>query len=263
MLFDVPRPAARIRAGVAHVPGFLDVSAQAELVSQARDLARRGRMDRPGVGSGQMSVFILSVGREWRTRPYRYVPSELALPEQWIALGRSALATAARVAPELADDLFRPEAALVNYYPPGSSMGLHVDANEESSAPVVSLSIGDEALFRIGHTEGRTRPWDDVTLMSGDLIVFGGPARRAYHGVPAVRPGTAPVGCGIKEGRLNITLRQVDRGGGAANADVHTRREQGKCTELNIVQSSSCRPGTSGPSQQSNSGDIIHDHRRG
>lgn len=211
MLFDVPRPAARIRAGVAHVPGFLDVSAQAELVSQARDLARRGRMDRPVVGSGQMSVFILSVGREWRTRPYRYVPSELALPEQWIALGRSALATAARVAPELADDLFRPEAALVNYYPPGSSMGMHVDANEVSDAPVVSLSIGDEALFRIGHTEGRTRPWDDVTLMSGDLIVFGGPARRAYHGVPAVRPGTAPVGCGIKEGRLNITLRQVDR----------------------------------------------------
>ena len=212
MLFEspIPRPATRIREGVAHVPGFLGVSAQAGLVAQARELAGRGRMERPVVGSGQMSVYILSVGREWRTNPYRYVPSELPLPDDWVSLARGALAAAARVAPELQVD-FQPEAALVNYYPPGSSMGLHVDANEESSAPVVSLSIGDEALFRIGHTEGRTRPWDDVTLMSGDLIVFGGPARRAYHGVPAVRPGTAPVGCGIKEGRLNITLRQVDR----------------------------------------------------
>lgn len=213
MLFDapIPRPAIRIREGVAHVPGFLDLSAQASLVSRARELARRGRMERPVVGSGQMSVYILSVGREWRTNPYRYDPSDLELPAAWVSLARGALRAAAEVAPELRADLFRPEAALVNYYPPGSSMGLHVDANEESGAPVVSLSIGDEALFRIGHTEGRTRPWDDVTLMSGDLIVFGGPARRAYHGVPAVRPGTAPAGCGIAEGRLNITVRQVER----------------------------------------------------
>lgn len=212
MLFDAPfhRPAVHLRAGVAHVPGFLRPAEQADLVAQARELARRGRMERPRVGSGQMSVYILSVGREWRTRPYRYVPAELELPEPWVLLARSALAAAAEVAPELVTPTFRPEAALVNYYPPGSAMGLHVDANEVSEAPVVSLSIGEEALFRIGHTEGRTRPWDDVTLMSGDLVVFGGPARRAYHGVPAVRPGTAPEGCGLREGRLNITIRQVD-----------------------------------------------------
>ncbi len=214
VLFDAPfhRPARHLRPGVAHLPGHLPVGEQAAVVSQARDLARRGRMGRPVVGAGQMSVYVLSVGREWRTNPYRYVPSDLALPAEWTAWARGALATAAGVAPELAGwvEGFRPEAALVNYYPPGSSMGLHVDADEESEAPVISLSIGDEALFRIGHVEAPTRPWDDLTLMSGDLVVFGGPARRAYHGVPVVRPDTAPSGCGVREGRLNITVRQVD-----------------------------------------------------
>ena len=126
--------------------------------------------------------------------------------------GGRALLDAARISPDLAPwaAAYRADVALVNYYPPGSSMGLHVDAMEESPAPVVSLSIGDEALFRMGGTEGRSKPWDDVLLMSGDLLVFGGPARRAYHGVPRIRPGTPPAGCGVAEGRLNITIRQVD-----------------------------------------------------
>ena len=219
MLFEspIPRPATRIREGVAHVPGFLGVSAQAGLVAQARELARRGRMERPVVGSGQMSVHTLSLGQFWAANPYRYVTSvggvdAAPIPLAWSELAQRALVAAADIAPELvpwATGEFRAEAALVNYYAPDAKMGLHVDANEESAAPVVSLSIGDEALFRIGHTEGRTRPWNDVTLMSGDLIVFGGPARWAYHGVPAIRPDTAPAGCGLREGRMNITIRQV------------------------------------------------------
>ena len=88
-------------------------------------------------------------------------------------------------------------------------MGMHVDAFEESPAPVISLSIGDEALFRMGHTEARTRPWDDITLCSGDLVVFGGPKRFAYHGVVRVNDGTLPEACGLSEGRINITIRQV------------------------------------------------------
>ena len=88
-------------------------------------------------------------------------------------------------------------------------MGMHVDADEASVAPVVSLSVGDEALFRIGGTEHRNRPWDDIALLSGDLVVFGGVKRRAYHGVPSVRAGTLPDGCGLYEGRLNVTLRQL------------------------------------------------------
>ncbi|AGF71229.1 alpha-ketoglutarate-dependent dioxygenase AlkB [Corynebacterium halotolerans] len=216
------RPAVLVAPGVAHLPGWLPVSEQERLVSQARAIARSVAgtplaMHRPVVGTGQMSAYILSLGRYWRTRPYGYVRSlggvdVPAVPPEYGRLARAALSAASGVAEELApwaDGAFRAETALVNYYPSGASMGLHVDANEVSEAPVVSLSIGDEAVFRMGNVHGRTRPWSDVTLMSGDLVVFGGPARRAYHGVPVVRDGTAPAGCGLCEGRINITIRQV------------------------------------------------------
>ena len=86
-------------------------------------------------------------------------------------------------------------------------MGQHQDKDERSLAPVVSLSLGDTCVFRFGNTENRNRPWDDIELESGDLFVFGGPSRLAYHGVPRTRPGTAPPEIGVR-GRLNLTLRE-------------------------------------------------------
>jgi alkylated DNA repair protein (DNA oxidative demethylase) len=96
--------------------------------------------------------------------------------------------------------------ALINFYDGDARMGMHRDADEKSDAPVVSLSLGDTCVFRFGNPETRTRPWTDVELRSGDLFVFGGPSRLAYHGVPRVHPGTAPPELGLT-GRLNITLR--------------------------------------------------------
>lgn len=222
MLFDdLPRPAARITDGVAHLPAHLALADQHALVTQAREIARTVAgtpvgMHRPQLQSGQMSAYIMSLGWHWSTRPYGYVAQVEGyrvppLPERFVALARHALAEAASVDGTLSPwvESFTPEIALVNYYPPGAHMGMHVDANEESNAPVVSLSIGDEALFRIGGTENRNKPWDDVVLMSGDLIVFGGPKRRAYHGVVEVRDQTLPAGCGLSEGRINITIRQL------------------------------------------------------
>jgi alkylated DNA repair protein (DNA oxidative demethylase) len=84
---------------------------------------------------------------------------------------------------------------------------MHQDKDEESLAPVVSLSIGDACRFRFGNTETRTKPYQDIELGSGDLFVFGGPSRLAYHGVTKVHPGTAPDGCGLETGRINITMR--------------------------------------------------------
>ena len=71
---------------------------------------------------------------------------------------------------------------------------------------MVSASLGDTCVFRFGNTESRNRPYTDVELRSGDLFVFGGPSRMAYHGVPRVRPGTADPALGLR-GRLNITVR--------------------------------------------------------
>ena len=87
-------------------------------------------------------------------------------------------------------------------------MGMHQDKDERSGAPVVSLSIGDTCVFRFGNTESRGRPYTDVELGSGDLFVFGGASRFAYHGVPKVYPGTADPALGLT-GRLNLTLRET------------------------------------------------------
>jgi alkylated DNA repair protein (DNA oxidative demethylase) len=86
-------------------------------------------------------------------------------------------------------------------------MGQHQDKDEHSRAPVVSLSLGDACVFRFGNTVDRKRPWTDIELESGDLFVFGGESRLAFHGVPKIRPGTAPYELGLR-GRLNLTLRE-------------------------------------------------------
>jgi alkylated DNA repair protein (DNA oxidative demethylase) len=104
-----------------------------------------------------------------------------------------------------------PEACLVNLYGPAAKMGLHQDRDEEDfSAPVLSLSLGDTCLFRIGGTRRRdaTR---SLRLSSGDALVLGGASRLAFHGVDRIFPGTStllPDG-----GRINLTLRRVTRPG--------------------------------------------------
>lgn len=104
-----------------------------------------------------------------------------------------------------------PEACLVNYYAPGAKMGLHVDADEISDAPVVSVSLGDRALFRIGGL-ARTGPTNSVWLSSGDVCMLGGPSRRAYHGVDRTVPQSSTLLAGAfpEGGRINLTLRRVN-----------------------------------------------------
>jgi alkylated DNA repair protein (DNA oxidative demethylase) len=100
-----------------------------------------------------------------------------------------------------------PECCLVNLYRPGAKMGLHQDRDEKDvSAAVVGISLGDEALFRIGGAArgGKTQ---SVVLASGDVIAFGGSARLAYHGIDRIRPGTSRLLPG--GGRLSLTLRRV------------------------------------------------------
>jgi alkylated DNA repair protein (DNA oxidative demethylase) len=90
--------------------------------------------------------------------------------------------------------------------------GMHQDKDERSDAPVVSLSLGDTCVFRFGKSSGRNKPYTDIELVSGDLFVFGGASRFAFHGVPRVYPGTADPRLGLA-GRLNITARVTGLGG--------------------------------------------------
>ncbi|GAA0205687.1 alpha-ketoglutarate-dependent dioxygenase AlkB [Corynebacterium riegelii] len=213
MLFDaLPRTPSNPLPGVVHLPNFLSVEEQAALVKQARDIANQVKgtpvaMRRPRVGQGQMAAWLLSLGWFWQTQPYRLVREVdgHAVPE--VPANYQVMANNIMDHARAIDPLVGPtptvETALVNFYPPGAGMGLHVDAEEESDNAVVSLSIGEETIFRIQET--------DLLLMSGDALVFGGPARRAYHGVKAPREATGPETTGLKEGRINITMRQVHR----------------------------------------------------
>lgn len=158
-----------------------------------------------------MSVRTVCLG--WHWQPYRYTRTaedvgggQVAPFPEWLAhLGRSALAAAY-------DDPnagigYHPDTALINYYNDGAKLGMHQDKDEKTDEPVVSLSVGDACVFRFGNTIGRGKPYTDVELASGDLFVFGGPSRFAYHGVAKVRPGTANPATGLTTGRLNLTMR--------------------------------------------------------
>ena len=100
-----------------------------------------------------------------------------------------------------------PEACLINFYEPSARMGLHQDRDEQTfDAPVVSVSLGDTCLFRIGGTN-RNDPTQSIRLESGDVVVLGGEARLAFHGVDRIYPGTSTL---LKNGgRINLTLRRV------------------------------------------------------
>jgi alkylated DNA repair protein (DNA oxidative demethylase) len=165
-----------------------------------------------------MSVQTVCVG--WHWQPYRYTRAAddvngervVDFPDWLGDLGREAVAAAydeVAGAESYTTGPYAPDTALVNFYDGSARMGMHQDKDEKSLAPVVSLSIGDRCLFRIGNTDNRGRPYTDVRLGSGDLFVFGGPSRLAYHAVPKVYPGTAGPESGMSSGRLNITLRET------------------------------------------------------
>ncbi len=212
-LFPPERTRTEVAPGAVHVPDWLSLAQQRELVEACRAWARgpapirRTRLP----GGGTMSVQSVSVG--WHWLPYRYSRvaedaggARVAPFPDWLGdLGRRALADAYDD-PDAAAE-YRPDAALVNFYDEHARMGMHQDRDEHADAPVVSLSIGDRCVFRFGNPDSRGRPYTDVELRSGDLFVFGGPSRLAFHGVPKLLPGTADPACGLPRGRLNLTLR--------------------------------------------------------
>ncbi|MGW4809883.1 alpha-ketoglutarate-dependent dioxygenase AlkB family protein [Kitasatospora sp. NPDC004272] len=209
----IPRPRMQLAPGAVHVPGWLTVEQQRELVVACRGWAsapvpiRHTRLPRGGV----MSVQTVCIG--WHWQPYRYTRTagdvnghRVAPFPGWLAdLGRRALVDAYQD-PAAGDD-YAPDTALINFYDDRATLGMHQDKDERSGAPVVSLSIGDTCVFRFGNTENRNKPYTDVELASGDLFVFGGPSRFAYHGVPKVLPGTGDPATGLASGRLNLTMR--------------------------------------------------------
>jgi len=128
------------------------------------------------------------------------------MPERIAELGRRAVTDT--FGPSAGHE-FEPDAVIANLYSPGARLGLHQDAEEPSPAPVVTISIGDACLFSIAGVDRRTSPFIDIHLHSGDLLVFGGPSRRIYHGVPKVYDNSGPRIPGLGAGRLSLTIRDT------------------------------------------------------
>ena len=192
--------------GISVFKEFLPSSDQLRLVKELREVAAQAPVFSPKTKSGKpMSVRLTAAGDfGWFSdqRGYRYVehhPSGVnwpAIPDSIMAIWRAV----AGAAPD-------PECCLINFYGEGARMGLHQDRDEANFEwPVVSISLGDDALFRVGGTErgGKT---ESIWLQSGDVAVMGGPARLNYHGIDRIKFGSSSL---LKEGgRLNITLRVV------------------------------------------------------
>jgi len=134
---------------------------------------------------------------------YRYEPRHPLTGRPWPAMPQMLQALWA----ELGDAATPADACLVNRYGPGARMGLHRDVDEaDFGFPVLSISLGDTAIFRIG---GRSRadPTASVRLASGDVCVLAGEARLAYHGVDRILAGSSRLAPG--GGRINLTLRRA------------------------------------------------------
>jgi alkylated DNA repair protein (DNA oxidative demethylase) len=210
----IPRERAEIAPGAVYVPDWLTVDEQRAIVEAWRGWAAGPvPMRAAKLPSGHlMSVRTVCLG--WHWQPYRYTRTAddmggarvADFPQWMVGLGRRAVAEA------YGGDLaaaraYTPDVALINYYDDQARLGMHQDKDEKAEDPVVSLSIGDTCVFRFGNTETRTMPYTDVELASGDLFVFGGPSRFAYHGVPKTIPGTADPATGLRRGRINVTMR--------------------------------------------------------
>jgi alkylated DNA repair protein (DNA oxidative demethylase) len=205
-LMTMTEPASGLRL----IPGYLDRASQGALLAAVHEVFARAPVYTPRMPkTGKpMSVRMSNCGPlGWVTdeRGYRYQPTHPETGAPWPPMPPMLLAAWQA----LAGYPHPPEACLINVYGPEARMGLHQDRDEQDlSAPVLSLSLGDTCLFRIGGTN-RKDPTRSVRLASGDAVVLGGEARLAFHGVDRILPGTSTL---LPEGgRINLTLRRVTR----------------------------------------------------
>jgi len=197
-----------VTEGVSLWPGALDVTAQKALLAEISAKLEaapfyRPTMPKSGKAFSVDETNLGTLGWVSDTRGYRYEMRHPITGKPWPAI------------PEMLLDLWQattqyraaPECCLVNLYRGTARMGLHQDRDEQAlDAPVLSVSLGDDALFRIGGTirKGATR---SLKVTSGDVLMFGGPARLAFHGIDRVLTGTSQLIPG--GGRINLTLRRV------------------------------------------------------
>ncbi|NNK78397.1 MAG: alpha-ketoglutarate-dependent dioxygenase AlkB [Litoreibacter sp.] len=201
-----PKPTVVVR-GFRIFEGLLQRDVQEALVADLRALTRDAPFFAPQTPYGKpMSVRMTSAGElGWfsdRTG-YRYTSTH-PKGQSWPEIPASVL----DIWDHISGVTRSPQSCLVNFYGENAKMGMHQDKDEKDLTwPVVSVSLGDDALFRIGN-ETRGGKTESIWLRSGDVVVMGGAARLTYHGIDRIRYGSSTLL--PKGGRINLTLRVVD-----------------------------------------------------
>jgi len=195
-------------SGLSYLPGHFDRSAQVSLLEDIRAIVAKAPLYQPVMPkTGKPFTVKMSncgpLGWVSDIDGYRYQAMHPATDQPWPDIPGSLLSLWHHVAP----DAPPPQACLINFYETGARMGLHQDRDEETfDAPVVSVSLGDTATFRVGGLK-RNDPTKSFRLQSGDVVVLGGEARLAFHGIDRILKGTSTL---LKHGgRINLTLRRV------------------------------------------------------
>ncbi|MBE9178740.1 alpha-ketoglutarate-dependent dioxygenase AlkB [Oculatella sp. LEGE 06141] len=208
----LPRKPAHLAPGCVHIPDWLSLDEQAELVEWLRDWCKGGFWTPTMPNGTPMNHPLCGLGLNWK--PYEYFETDRPFPARLHFLSCRALE---KTLPRYLGDYF-PNVAIVNYFPVGSSLGMHQDRSEdsvmrESGSPIVTISLGDSCTFRLGNCQHKDKPHHDIELRSGDVLVMGGESRMAFHGVMKIHANTATASLGMKAGRLSVTIRQTRRVG--------------------------------------------------
>jgi DNA oxidative demethylase len=200
-------------AGCAFFPGILTADGQIALLGEIRKVIAEAPLYTPAMPrTGKaFSVAMTNCGPlGWvsdKDGGYRYQPDHPQTGRPWPPIPGMLLYLWAA----LTGHRQTPQACLVNYYGGKAKLGLHRDEDEEDfSAPILSVSLGDSAMFRIGGMKRRD-PAERLELRSGDVLVMGGDSRLRYHGIDRIMPGTS--GLLPEGGRINLTLRRVTKEG--------------------------------------------------
>jgi alkylated DNA repair protein (DNA oxidative demethylase) len=202
--------------GFHYLPRYLDGASQQALLADICNVLSEAPLFQqimPRTGA-PLSVLMSNAGEYgWvtdREGGYRHQPTHPITGKEWPAIPERLL----KLWTDLTGEKAPPNQSLINYYDENAKLGLHQDRGYSSlDAPVVSVSLGDEATFVVGGF-ARKDPLQRVELLSGDVVWFGGPSRLIYHGVEGIRAGSTGI---LKEaglfgsGRINVTLRRIDR----------------------------------------------------
>ena len=195
--------------GFAHYPLYFSPSEQTDLIAAVKAGVAKAPFFQPTMPrtGAPLSVVMSNFGPlGWVTdkdRGYRYQTAHPKTGAPWPDLPPQLRA----LWDDVTDAYPAPEACLINWYREGSKMGMHVDNDEQDArAPVVSISLGDPAMFRLGGAQ-RGGPTQGIKLMSGDVVVLAGEARMCHHGVSRIDYGQSALV--PRGGRINLTMRRV------------------------------------------------------